>query len=80
MSNAISIFVFLIILSTNAYPYCYHLSKPDLRQRYEGSNAKYVLFHLLSQQQTRISCDMYMIVAKETEMKCMLDVQNNDHY
>ena len=30
-----------------------------------------VLFHLLSQQQTRISCDRYMIVVKETEMKCM---------
>ena len=29
-----------------------------------------VLFHLLSQQQTRISCDRYMIVVKETEMKC----------
>ena len=31
----------------------------------------YVLFHLLSQQQTRISCDRYMIVVKETEIKCM---------
>ena len=30
-----------------------------------------VLFLLLSQQQTRISCDRYMIVVKETEMKCM---------
>ena len=35
-----------------------------------------VLFHLLSQQQTRISCDRYMIVVKETEMKCMYDVQS----
>ena len=30
-----------------------------------------VLFNLRSQQQTRISCDRYMIVVKETEMKCM---------
>ena len=28
-----------------------------------------VLFHLLSQQQTRISCDRYMIVVKETEIE-----------
>ena len=31
-----------------------------------------VLFHLLSQQQTRISCNRYMIVVKETEMKCKM--------
>ena len=43
MSNAIYIFVFLIILSTNEYPYCYHLSKPDLSQRYEGSNAECIV-------------------------------------
>ena len=28
-----------------------------------------VLFHLLSQQQTKISCDRYMIVVKETEIE-----------